>query len=371
MISVERRVAGLPAPARLAVAAAGGAVLALSQPPVSAPVVLFLVLPPLAWLLDATAGARGAFGVGWAAGAGFFGAALFWIVDPFLVQPEIFGWMAPFAVTGMAGGLALFWAVPFALARVLRPAGLPRLLALAALWALSDYARGHVLTGFPWALPAYAWVGTPVIQVAALTGPFLLGLLTLVAGLLPALASWRAVAVAAAMVAAGWGFGAWRLAQPLPVRAEPLVVRLVQPNAVQAEKWLPGKEQEFWDRHIALTRAPADPRPDVVIWSETAAPFALGTRPDLQAEAAAAAQPGRLVTGVVRVEPGEGGERYFNSLAVLDADGNAVAVYDKHHLVPFGEYVPFGGLVARLGLPALETLTRGGFSPGPGPHLVA
>ncbi|MFO1207971.1 MAG: apolipoprotein N-acyltransferase, partial [Amaricoccus sp.] len=76
-------------------------------------------------------------------------------------------------------------------------------------------------------------------------------------------------------------------------------------------------------------------------------------------------------TGVVRVEPGEGGERYFNSLAVLDADGNAVAVYDKHHLVPFGEYVPFGGLVARLGLPALETLTRGGFTPGPGPHLVA
>ena len=177
--------------------------------------------------------------------------------------------------------------------------------------------------------------------------------------------------VAAAMVAAGWTFGAWRLAQPLPQREHPLVVRLVQPNAVQAEKWLPGKEQEFWDRHIALTSAPAEPRPDVTIWSESAAPFALGTRPDLQAQAARAALPGRLVLGITRFDATADGERWFNSLAVLDGQGNAVAVYDKHHLVPFGEYIPAAGLVARLGLPALETLTRGGFSPGPGPHLVS
>ena len=236
---------------------------------------------------------RGAFAVGWAAGAGFFGAGLFWIVDPFLVQPEIFGWMAPFAVTGMAGGLALFWAVPFALARALRPPGLARVLALAALWALSDYARAHVLTGFPWALAGLC-LGRDAGDPAGGAG--------------------RAVPARAPDAGRGdccrrWGAGgrwrwpprwwpraggsgAWRLAQPLPVRAEPLVVRLVQPNAVQAEKWLPGKEQEFWDRHIALTRAPADPRPDIVIWSETAAPFALGTRPDLQAEAAAAAAAG-------------------------------------------------------------------------------
>ena len=94
---------------------------------------------------------------------GHFAAALFWIVEPFLVEPEVFGWMAPFALAGMAGGLALFWALPFALARALAPAGLRRLLALAALWALADFARAHVLTGFPWALPAYAWVETPVI----------------------------------------------------------------------------------------------------------------------------------------------------------------------------------------------------------------
>ena len=103
---------------------------------------LFLALPLLAWLLDGTGGPRGGFPLGWVAGAAHFAAALFWIVEPFLVEPEVYGWMAPFALVGMAGGLALFWA-----AALRAGAGLAgrrasrRLLALAALWALADYAR--------------------------------------------------------------------------------------------------------------------------------------------------------------------------------------------------------------------------------------
>ena len=370
MIALERRVAGTSGLARLGLAALAGAAMALAQPPVSWPVVLFAALPVLLWLLDGTGGPRAAFGLGWAAGAGHFAAALFWIVDPFLVEPEVFGWMAPFALAGMAGGLALFWAVPFALARVWWRPGPARVLLLAALWSLAEYARGHVLTGFPWGLTAYAWVETPVIQTVALFGPYGLGLLTLTAGLLPGLGSWRAVAVAAALVAAGWGAGAWRLAQPVPERAEPLVVRLVQPNARQELKWQDGMEQAFYDRHIAMTRAPADPRPDVTIWSETAVPFVLGERPDLQAEAAAAAGPGRLILGIRRAEEESGAQRWYNSLAALNPDGTVAAVYDKHQLVPFGEYIPWARHVARLGLPGMETLTGGGFSAGNGPHLI-
>ena len=361
--------AALAGARRLALAAALGAATALAQPPVSWPVVLFLALPPLAWLLDGTAGWRGAFAVGWIAGAAHFAAALFWIVDPFLIEPEIFGWMAPFALAGMAGGLALFWAPPFALARALWPAGPRRLLALAALWALADLARAYVLTGFPWGLPAYAWVETPVIQAVALVGPHGLGLLTLVAALLPAAASARALALAAALVAAGWGWGAWRLAQPLPPREPAVTVRLVQPDADQALKWQPGMAQVFYDRHLALTAA--EPRADITVWSETAVPFLLGDRPDLLAQSAAAAAPGRLILGIQRAEPAPGGAmRWFNSLAVLDPDGTPAAVYDKYRLVPFGEYVPLRGLVARLGIPALTTLTGGGFTAGPGPRVI-
>jgi apolipoprotein N-acyltransferase len=368
VIALERRVVALGATGRIGLGAAAGAASALAQPPVSWPAVLFVTLPVLLWCLDGTRGPWGAFGLGWAAGAAQFAASLFWIVEPFLVEPEVYGWMAPFALVGMAGGLALFWAVPFALARAWWPPGPGRVLLLAALWTLADYARGHVLTGFPWGLFGYAWVETPVIQAVALVGPHGLGFLTLVAGLLPGLGSWRALGLAAALVAAGWGFGARRLAQPVPERAEPLVVRLVQPNADQALKWQPGMEQVFYDRHIALSRARAEPPPDVTIWSETAVPFVLGEAPELLAESAAAAGPGgRLVLGIRRMEGG----RWYNALAVLGPDGTAAATYDKHHLVPFGEYIPFAGTVARLGLPGLAPLTRGGFSAGDGPHLVA
>ena len=132
---------------------------------------LFAALPLLLWLLDGASGPRGGFALGWAAGAGFFAAALFWIVDPFLVQPEVFGWMAPFALVGIAGGLALFWAAPFALARAIRPPGIARVLLLAVLWSLSDYARAHVLTGFPWALARLCLGRDAGDQAAALIGP--------------------------------------------------------------------------------------------------------------------------------------------------------------------------------------------------------
>jgi apolipoprotein N-acyltransferase len=368
VIAIGRRVTALTGMRRVGLAAAAGAATALAQPPVSWPAILFLALPVLLWLLDGASGPRAAFGIGWVAGAGHFAGALFWIVEPFLVEPEVFGWMAPFALAGMAGGLALFWAIPFALARAWWPPGSWRVLVLAALWTLSEFARAYVLTGFPWGLVGYAWVETPVIQTVAVFGPHMLGLLTLIAALLPALRSWRALAVAAVLVATGWGFGAWRLAQPVPERPVPLVVRLVQPDAAQALKWLPGAQQEFYERHLTMTRAA--PRPDVTIWSETAVPFLLDRSPELLAQSAAAAAPGTLVLGIQRSETGPAGERWYNSLAVLNQDGTPAAIYDKHHLVPFGEYIPQARWVARLGLPALETLTRGGFAAGSGPHLV-
>ena len=125
------------------------------------------------------------------------------------MEPEVYGWMAPFALVGMAGGLALFWAVAVrAGAGGVAAGAVARRCALAASGRWRSTRASHVLTGFPWALPAYAWVETPVIQAAALVGPHGLGFLTLLAGLLPGLATLaRGRRSAAALVAAGWGFG--------------------------------------------------------------------------------------------------------------------------------------------------------------------
>jgi apolipoprotein N-acyltransferase len=271
--------------------------------------------------------------------------------------------MAPFALIGIAGGLALFWAAAFSLARALWTASPARIVAFAAIWTLAEFARAYVLTGFPWALVGYAWVETPVMQMVALMGPHLLGFLTLAAAMLPGLGSLRAAVLAGLLVGAGWGWGAWRLAQPLPERAPPVLVRIVQPNAVQREKWDPERHAEFRRRLLEGTRAAG--APDVTIWPETAVPFVLGQAPGEQAEAAAAAGPGgRLILGIVRGD----GEGWYNSLAVLEPGGMEQAVYDKHHLVPFGEYVPLTRLFGGLGRQGLAT--GSGFTSGPGPRLV-
>jgi apolipoprotein N-acyltransferase len=372
VIRLAARVRALAGVRALAAAAAAGAALAAAQPPVSWPWALFLALPPLLWLVEGAPGPRAAFGRGWAAGAGFFAAGLFWIVEPFLVAPERHGWMAPFALVLMAGGLALFWGAGFAAARATGRRGASGAVALAAALTLAEAARAHVLTGFPWALPAYVWIDTPVMQAAALVGPFGLSFLTLVAGLLPGATPPRAapVAVAVGLILAAWSFGAWRLAQPAPARADPVTVRLVQPNAAQRLKWRPDMQAAFYARHLAATRAPAEPTPDVTVWSETAVPFVLGYADDMLAEVAAAAPGGVVILGINRLEADGAREDWFNSLAVLRPDGVPWAVYDKHKLVPFGEYVPFGDALARLGGPRIATLTARGFRPGPGPLLL-
>jgi apolipoprotein N-acyltransferase len=369
--AAARRIGALTGARRSGLALLLGALSALAQAPVSLPWILVLTLPLLFLLLDGTAGARGGFAVGWFAGVGYFGAALFWIVEPFLVDVERHGWMAPFALVFMAGGLALFWGSAFALARRLWQPGVAAVWLLASTWTLAEYARTHVLTGFPWALIGYCWVETPVIQTASVFGVHVLGFLTVGMLMLPAAAGGRGLAVTVAVVAAAWAWGAWRLALPALEREVPFVVRIVQPNAEQHLKWDAAMQTLFWERHLAATAAPAPRRPDVVIWSETAVPFVLGYADDLQAEAAAAAGPdSRLILGIRRLEATPEFERWYNSLAILGPDGAPQSVYDKHHLVPFGEYIPFAEVIARLGLPALTTLTRGGFSAGDGPHLT-
>ena len=350
---------------RIALAATCGAVMGLGQAPVSWPIATLVALGVLLRLMEATRSPRAAFGLGWGAGAGYFGATMFWIVEPVLINAARDGWMAPFALLGLAGGLALFWALPFALARRLWPgSGLARVLMLASLWSLAEVARGHVLTGFPWGLVGYVWIETPIAQVAALVGPHGLSFLTLLVGLLAGLARPLPLAAAALLLAAGWGWGTLRLAEPLPPRQPPVLVRLVQPNATQAEKWDPAREAEIFARLRTLSQSPAAARPDVTIWPETAVTFLLERDPEAQAAAAASAEPGFLVTGIRRVEPAGDDWLWFNSLAVLAPDGSVRSVYDKSRLVPGGEYLPLEGLLARVGL---SSMTGGSFTPGPGP----
>jgi apolipoprotein N-acyltransferase len=346
---------------RLAGAAVAGAAAALGQVPFGLwPLALVGFAGGIA-LIAAAANPRGAAITGWAFGAAHFAVALHWIVEPFLVDPVRHGWMAPFALVLMAGGLALFWGAAALAAARLRfgPIG------IAAALAAAEALRSHVLTGFPWALPGHIWIGLPPMQTAALAGGFALSLVTLLLAALP-VASPRAGGLAAlAGVAALWTGGAWLAARPLPPPTD-AVVRVVQPNAVQALKWHPLWTEVFLERQLAATAAA--PRPDLIVWPETAVEFWLNEPGDGVARIAAAAAGVPVAFGVRRAE----GLRLFNSLALLDRSGAVAEIYDKYHLVPFGEYMPAGDLLADwFGIGAFAAGEGMGFSAGPGPRVIA
>ena len=347
-------------PGRRAIAAlALGAVAAFGQAPVGAWYLTLLAMAALIALL-CRAAPLAALWLAWLAGAGYFAAALNWIVQPFMVDAAKDGWMAPFAVLFMACGMALFWAAAAAVALRFRN----RALAFALALTLADLARGYVLTGFPWALLGHVWIDTPVAQLAALVGPSGLSLLTL---LLAAALSGRKllqVSLAAMALAAAWGFGLWQLAQPVPP-APGITLRLVQPNAAQQAKWDPDLAAQFFNRLLAFTAV--KPAPDLVIWPETALPYLLDYHPELAGMIATAGGGAPVAVGMQRVE----GDRYWNSLAILTADGRQAAVYDKHHLVPFGEYIPFGDtLFDWMNISAFASKTGNGYTAGLGPQLL-
>lgn len=312
-----------------------------------------------------------AFQRGLAAGIGWFGLGLVWIVEPFLVEPEIYGWMAPFALILMAVGGALFWAIPVWLGSRLAPGPRRRILAIAAALILSDWLRGWIFTGFPWALIGHVWIDTPIAQSAAWIGAIGLSALTLTLAALPRLLThngsrWGIVPgtiIACLAGAAIWTAGLARLDQPLPPDRD-LIVRIVQPNAEQHLKWDPEWSQVFFQRLIDLSAQPG--RRDLVIWPETAVNFLLNDAAEItpyMAEAAGAP----LLLGIQRRE----GERYLNSLAALDDRGDSIAIYDKFHLVPFGEYIPWGDTLARIGIGAFAAQNGNGYSAGPGPQLMS
>lgn len=352
------------APPLTGVAASGlalvsGLALALGQPPYDLWPVALVAVAVAFWGILKAATRRRALWLGWLTGLGYFGLSLRWITEPFFVDAAVTGWMAPFALVGMAGGLALFWALAAGLAFGRVP------LALVAFWTLAELARSYVLTGFPWGLLGYALAPTPLVYLSAWIGPH--GLTVLVLGVAAGLAVLRSRPMVTAL--GGMGFAAlWVLGVLVQAPEQDLsgrpVVRLVQPNAPQHLKWDPAHMPTFFQRQVAATGAPG--QVDLIVWSETALPLLLDEAEGAFGVIAEAAKGTPVVLGLQRAE----GRKYLNSLALLDGQGAPVAVYDKHHLVPFGEYMPLPWLFAGIEAGGLAARARGGFSAGPGPVLI-
>ena len=385
---LRRDLVGLAGWRRWTAAFGLGALAALALPPAYALPLLVPAFVGLMWLVDDSPGPRRAFADGWWFGFGHSLAGLYWIFNAFIVDAPQFGWMAPFAVAGIAAGVALYPAAVAALARLAfawrAPGASGRVLVLAALWTAAEWLRGWLLTGFSWNLIGSVWViSDAMIQLAAVTGVYGLSLVTVAAAAMPAALTgataggrrWLPAIAAAVALALVWAGGALRLASAGDEAVAGVRLRLVQPNIPQNLKW----QRELRRGHVVnqLRMSTQPPAPDAgpaaapthVIWAETAVPFVLADNPSLIAALAGAAPLGGLIiVGAPRATPaGMEPRRLWNSLFALDSVGRITATYDKFHLVPFGEYVPFRGI---LDIPKL-TVGRQDFSPGPGLRTFA
>jgi len=371
---------------RILIAFLAGAGTALALTPLNLWPAPFITFPVLLWLVDGAAAGRlggvwAAAAVGWWFGFGYFLAGLYWVGNAFLVDARTFGWLLPFAVTALPAGMALYTAFGVALARLIWRRGAARVLALAAALTLAEWLRGHLLGGFPWNTFGYALISPLwLAQGASLVGIWGMTFLAIAVYASPAVLAddradtarpWLPVALGGALVAALAAFGAFRLAMHPTSYVDGVRMRIMQPNLRQDAKFNISQKQQVMSRYLDLSDRSTGPQStglqDVthLIWPESAFPFFLTREADALAQIAALLRPGTvLITGGIR-PPAPNGvvTRAYNSVYAIGPDGSILSVYDKVHLVPFGEYLPFQNALERLGLMQL-TRMRGGFIAG-------
>ena len=351
---------------RAAATACGlGALSAAALPPLHAIPVLLLAVPGLLALIGSSTRAHEAAWRGFCFGFGHHVVGLYWITEAILFEAARFWWLVPLAVPALAAVLALFVALPCALAWQARP-GWRRVAVLAGTWVLADLARQFIGTGFPWNPLGSVWAvpgtfGDVALQPAAWVSVHGLTLVTLLLAATPALG--RRAMEAGALVLLLWaGAGVARLHVAALSPPSGLDVVLVQGNVPQGRKWDRAFVMDTFERYLALTRAGIAQahQPAVAVWPESASPFLLEQDRAARQSIVAAAQ-GSAIIGSVRFAAGG---RPLNSLMALRDDGPPAAIYDKWHLVPFGEYQPNW-----FPLP-IQIVPGGGFAAGPGPATL-
>ena len=363
--------------AALAKAGASGILLALSFPSYGHPIVAWVALAPLLVSLFDARGDRVTFRstraclLGFVTGLGYFGGTVYWTGT---VVTQFGGLPAPVGVVVaalLAAYLSLFPAL-FALSLGWLAAryGRRAILLAPAVWVTSELGRTYFWSGFPWLLLGYSQTTVlPIAQFASVVGVF--GMSALVALVSTALAyivitrsleSKTTVFATVALLVGVTIWGSQRLDRnELVGHGRPVRVALIQGNIPQEQKWDDAHAGPILNTYLAMTREAAAKGAQVVIWPESSTPF-----PFMDDQAG-----GERIRAVVRetgIELLLGSDQvdhatkaYHNAAFLVKKDGTVAGVYQKMHLVPFGEFVPLQQLLFFVG-PLVEQ--AGSFSPG-------
>ena len=360
-----------------------GAFSALAFAPVNAWPLMLFAFAILLGLLRRAGTLKRALLIGWLFGLGQFVIGLNWIATAFTFQAAMPAWLGWIAVVLLSLYLAVYPMLAAGVAwRIGRGHPLAMAVALAGAWAITEWLRAGIFTGFAWNPVGVILVPTPLLKLSALVGTYGMSALVVLlsaAVWLETFKRWLSVAIIVGATALLW---------LLPLSSVPetnLVIkpiRVVQPDIGQQDKWRPGYSDIAAERLARLSNLPGGAHPRLLFWPEAAVtePMQDQRQPPYSAfaeferrRAAASIGPGEyLLTGGIGLTSPDGMRVTggTNSIYVLGQGGRIVARYDKAHLVPYGEYLPMRPLLSALGLSRLAPGDVD-FIPGPGPRTVA
>ena len=360
----------------LATAGASGILLALSFPRYGHPILAWIALAPVIVALfqresRLSFGRARAFLLGFVTGVGYFGGTVYWTGT---VVTQFGGLAAPVGVVVAAvlvAYLSLFPALfTLALGWLGARYGRRAILLAPAVWVTTELARTYFWSGFPWLLLGYSQTTVlPVAQFASVVGVF--GMSALVALCGTALAylivsrsreSIATVGITAAVLVAVTIWGGRRLeANELLEQGRQLRVALIQGNIPQDQKWDAAHAPAILNAYLALTRDAAARGAQLVIWPESSTPFPfMDDKAGGERIRALVRETGiELLLGSDQVDHST--KAYYNAAFLVRTDGTVSGVYQKMHLVPFGEFVPLQQLLFFVG-PLVEQ--AGAFTPG-------
>jgi apolipoprotein N-acyltransferase len=263
----------------------------------------------------------------------FFTSVIYW-----LIHVTMLGWIVLSVYLALYFGL---FGLMVSLSR--RYKDIILLFFLPSAWVVLEFIRGSFLTGFPWALMGYSqYKNLPVIQIADITGAYGVSFLLILVNfvvykLMRDKKSIRFFVAPIIIISLISSYGFFRLSQKF--QGEPLRISVVQGNIPQEEKWQPDLQSFILGKYVALAQQAAKDNPDIIIWPETSVPGYLEEEPLLFNNVSFLAKQIKtdLLVGTVAEENGY----IYNSATLVSKDGKIKNRYDKLHLVPFGEYIPF------------------------------
>lgn len=330
------------------------------------------------FLLEKESEKKQIFWLGFFYGFGYFLAGVYWISISLLVEAEKFAWLIPFALTLIPSALALYLALfavsyKFLILKLKLAQTYQKILLFSICWLAFEVLRSLLFTGFPWNLIGYVWMfDVRFAQLSSIFGIYGLSLFAVLISLLPILFFKKNsigdkifAGILILFFIGNFLFGFFYIDDKKLITTDKTKLRLVQANIKQEMKWDVEEKYKNLLKHIALTNSQSLDDVKAVIWSETSVPYVIENNSDLIKKLNFAMP---LITGGIRPEREEENiKNVWNSVFVIE--NNLVkSFYDKHHLVPFGEYIPLQKF-----LPFVEKITDGavGFSEGDGPQTLA